>query len=337
MKELIRRLTETYGPSGHEEQIRQVIQRHLDGLVDDMRTDTLGNLIARRGARSSEPGLKVMLAAHMDEIGIVVTHIDEKGFLRFAPVGGVTPLTLLGSRALFADGTVGVFGRETRDADGDRPKIERMFLDVGAADRGGVPVNVGDVACFLRPMADLGPRLVAKALDDRIGCAVLIQTLHELDDTPHELYVVFTVQEEVGLRGAVTSTYGVAPDLAIAVDITGTGDTPEARTMAVALGKGPAIKVKDRAMLAHPRVKTLLMEAARRAGISYQMEVLERGTTDAAAMQITREGVPAGAISIATRYAHTPSEMVDYGDVMGTVRLLTALLGNPIGAEQLGF
>jgi len=244
----------------------------------------------------------------------------------------VRPLTLLGGRAVFADGTVGTFGMEKREPEEAKkiPTFDKLFLDVGAGDKESVPVKVGDVACFQRPFVAQGDRLIAKAFDDRIGCAVLIQVMRDLKETPHDVYFVFSVQEEVGLRGATTSTYGIQPDLGISVDVTRTGDTPEAHPMAVSLGAGPAIKVKDGRMLAHPAVKDLLVRTAEELGIPYQLEVLERGTTDAAAIQISREGVPAGCLSIPCRYVHTPSEMVDYNDVANAVKLLVAVLSKPI-------
>ena len=330
MKELIKKLVETYGPSGNEEQIREIIRAEIAGLADEVRTDALGNLIARR--RGSGKGKRVMLAAHTDEIGVIVTHVDEKGFLRFGPIGGLWPHTLMGGRVVFADGTVGVIGTEKIE-DENRKKViplDKLFIDVGAVDKESVPVRVGDVAGFQRPFADLGKRLVAKSFDDRIGCAILIQVMRDLKETPHDVYFVFSVQEEVGLRGAMTSAYGIEPEMGLSVDVTRTGDTPEARTMAVELGKGPAIKVKDGRMLAHPGVKRLLMETAEAIGIPYQLEVLEGGTTDATVIQVSREGVPAGCVSIPCRYVHTPSEMVDYDDVTNAVKLLVALLEKPI-------
>jgi putative aminopeptidase FrvX len=183
-------------------------------------------------------------------------------------------------------------------------------------------VRVGDAAVFERPFAVQGRRRVAKAMDDRIGCAVLVETLRRLERTPHEVHFVFSVQEETTLSGARTAAYGIEPDMAIAVDVTGTGDTPESRPMAVELGKGPAVKVQDAGMIAHPTVREWLVRAAEAAGVPYQMEVLERGTTDAAAMQLVRAGVPSGCLSIPCRYIHTPSEMVDGEDVEGAVRLL---------------
>lgn len=329
-KELVKRLTETYGPSGHEDRVRDLIQREIKGAADEVRVDALGNLIARKKGNGGSSRKKVMLAAHMDEIGVMVTHVDEKGFLRFASIGGVFPINLNGSRCLFANGVVGVFGHEKKDATRNEVKMDRMFIDVGTANSNDSPVGVGDAAGFWRDFADMGDRMIAKAMDDRIGCAVLIETMQQLKKSAHEVYFVFTVQEEVGLRGATTSAYGVQPDLAIAVDVTDTGDTPESTTMAVALGKGPAIKVKDSGMLAHVGVKNLLIETAQQARIPYQLEVLVGGTTDAMAMQTTREGIPAGVVSIPSRYVHTPSEMVDYNDVQNSVKLLVNLLSKPI-------
>ena len=257
-----------------------------------------------------------MLAAHMDEIGIVVSHVDAKGFLRFSNIGGVRPLNLNGSRVRFADGTVGVIGLEKLDEPGKVPGLERFYLDVGATDKASVKVKVGDTAGFFRPFEEVGSRLVSKAMDDRVGCAVLLQVLRDLPAaTPHDVHVVFTVQEEVGLRGATTSGYGVDPEVAIAVDVTGTGDTPECFPMAMDLGKGPAIKVRDGGMLAHVGVKDWLVRTAEGAGIPYQLEVLEGGTTDGRAIQTSRAGVPTGCVSVPTRYIHTPSEMVDLEDV----------------------
>jgi endoglucanase len=330
LKQLTRRITEAYGPSGYEQGVRDLIRDEIKGFADEVRVDALGNLIARKKGTGPTPRKKVMLAAHMDEIGVIVTHIDEKGFARFAPIGGVYPLTLFGQRCRFANGVVGVFGREVKDASATEVTLNKLFIDVGATSKDDVPVSVGDPAGFWRDFSDLGSRIVSKAMDDRIGCVVLIEVLRQLKKSPHDVYFVFTVQEEVGLRGATTSAYGVQPDLAIAVDVTGTGDTPEANTMAVQLGKGPAVKVKDAGMLAHPAVKNLLAETAREAKIPYQFEVLTGGTTDAMAMQTTREGVPAGCLSVPTRYVHTPSEMIDFNDLQNSIKLLVAVLGKQI-------
>jgi tetrahedral aminopeptidase len=328
LKDLLRKLTETYGPSGSEETIRATIRQEIEGLVDELRTDALGNLIGVK--HGSGQGLKVMLAAHMDEIGVIVTHVDEKGFLRFQPLGGVFPLNLHGGRAVFANGVTGAFGLEKLESNKDVPDLDKFFIDVGATSKDSAPVKMGDTAGFTRPFAVAADRYIAKSMDNRSGCAVLIETLRRLQGSPHEVYAVFTVQEELGLRGARTSTFGVDPDLALAIDVTATGDTPEARTMAVALGGGAAIKVKDSGMLTHPAVKELLVRTAEREKIPFQLEILDRGTTDAMAMQTTRGGVPTGAVSIPCRYLHSPSEMVDKNDLDAAVRLLVAVLSKPI-------
>jgi putative aminopeptidase FrvX len=328
LKELLRTLTDTYGPSGSEEQIGATIHEAVKGLVDETRTDALGNLICIK--HGSGQGLKVMLAAHMDEIGVMVSHIDDKGFLRFQPLGGVYPLNLHGARVVFANGVTGAFGLEKLESGKETPALDKFFIDVGATSKATAPVKIGDAAGFTRPFAEAGERYIAKSMDDRAGCTVLIETLRRLQGSPHEVYAVFTVQEELGLRGARTSSFGVDPDLALAIDVTLTGDTPEARTMAVSLGDGAAIKVKDSGMLTHAGVKEWLIRTAEKEKIPYQLEILDGGTTDATAMQTTRGGVPAGVISIPCRYVHSMSEMVDRNDLEAAARLLVAALQGPI-------
>jgi tetrahedral aminopeptidase len=328
MKPLIQKLTETFSPSGYETAIREVIRKEIKPLADEIRVDALGNLIVRKGARGKD-GKRIMLAAHMDEIGLMATHIDENGFIRFTGVGGIRPLALTGSRVRFIDGTPGVIGSDRITDSTKAPTLEQCFIDVGASGRKDCPVKVGDVCAFERPFLDLGKRLVAKSMDDRISCAILIEVLRSIKSSPHELFFVFTTQEEVGTRGATTSAFGVDPDIGLAVDVTASGDTPKGLKMEVSLGKGPAIKVKDGGMLADPRIVEWMVQAAEKAKIPCQREVLEAGTTDARAIQLVRAGVPAGCLSVPTRYIHSPSEMVDYDDVKNSVKLLVALLSAP--------
>jgi tetrahedral aminopeptidase len=333
MKSLIQNLVETASPSGYEKIIRDVIRSEVQSLADEIRVDALGNLIAEIGPIDGD-GLKIMLSAHMDEIGVMVTHIDENGFIRFLPVGGVRAATCIGGRVRFLNGQVGVIFMERLEDMTKIPSFEHLYIDVGADKRQDVTLRVGDVAAFERPFLDLGNRLVAKAMDDRISAAVLIETLRRLStenlSTPHRLSFVFSVQEEVGLRGATTAAYGLDPDLGLAVDVTGSGDTPKGLKMDVGLGKGPAIKVRDGGMLSDPRVVEWMVRTAEQAGLPYQLEVLEGGTTDARAMQLTRAGIPAGCLSIPCRYIHSPSEMVDYRDVQNAVSLLVELLTKPV-------
>lgn len=328
MKDTIQLLTETYGPSGFEERIRATIRSQVESLADEVRTTPLGSLVAVR--RGDGNGQRVMVAAHMDEIGVMVSHVDKKGFLRFARMGGVFPIHCVGARVVFADGTLGVIGIEAQRDRAKPHRLEQLYVDVGATGPDDCPVGVGDPAVFVRPFVAQGRRLIAKAMDDRIGCAILIETLRQLGKTPNELHFVFTTQEETTLSGARTAAYDVAPDLAIAVDVTGTGDTPEGWPISVELGKGPAVKVQDARMIAHPLVRDLLVRAAEAAGVPYQMEVILGGTTDASVIQLAHAGVPSGCLSIPCRYVHSPSEMVDEQDVEGAVKVLVEALSKAI-------
>ena len=330
MKQLIQKLTETYSPSGYESAIREVIRSEVEPLADEVHVDALGSLIVRKGEKGKN-GRRLMLAAHMDEIGLIATHIDENGFVRFTSLGYVRPLGLLSARVRFANGTAGLVSIEGPDLRDEKiPAYSDCFIDVGATSAGVCPVKVGDVATFQRPFLDLGARLVAKSIDDRVGCAVLIETLRSLKTSPHELYFVFTTQEEVGTRGAGTSAFGIDPEIGLAVDVTLSGDTPRNKSMVIGLGKGPAVKVKDIGMVADPRIVEWMCRTAEKRHIPYQREVLDGGSTDARAIQMIRSGVPSGCLSIPTRYVHTSSEMVDYQDVQDSVRLMVALLSAPL-------
>ena len=329
MRTLIEELCNVYGPSGQEEQIRAAISRLLEGTVDSLQTDRLGNLIARkRPSASSSTGKRVMLAAHMDEIGVMVTHVDAQGFCRFTTVGGVLTNALIGSRVHFANGVEGTFGMEGSPLARERPTPQNLFLDVGAIAKADARVQVGDTAVFRSGFGAVGDRLFAPNLDDRIGCAVQIQALRELENSPHEILAVFTAQEEVGARGATAAGYGLDPEIVLAIDVTATGDFPQATPMEVALGKGPAIKIMDRRMISHPTVRRWLETTAQAHDLPYQLEVLEIGSTDASAVQISRAGVPAGTISIPCRYVHTPSQVADYNDAGNAVRLLVNALSS---------
>ncbi len=328
MKNLVKKLTEAYGPSGFEGQVRDLIRAEVEDIADEVRTDSMGNLfVLKKGKDSSK---RVLLAAHMDEIGLMVSHIDKKGFLRFTPIGGVSPLRLVGARVLFANGVVGGIGLEDLEDSSKVPGMDKMFIDVGARDKESCPVKVGDAAAFARPFEERQGRWIAKAFDDRIGCAILIQVLKKLTQPLYDTYFVFTAQEEVGLRGARVAAFALEPAFAIAVDVTDTGDTPESHPMAVELGKGPAIKVMDYGMVVHQGMKNWLVKVAEEAKIPYQLEVLEFGTTDAYAIQTTKEGVPSGVVSIPTRYVHSGSETLDEEDVMNSIRLLLELLSKPV-------
>lgn len=326
--DLIKKLVEAYGPSGFEDVMRDLIRPEIEAHADDVRVDAMGNLIARR--KGDESGLKVMLAAHMDEIGLMVTHVTEEGFLRFTNIGGIYPHTLMGNRVQFADGTIGVIYSEKLEGSRKVHGLDKHYIDVGAGSREECPIGVGDAAGFSRTFLAQGNFLSAKSMDDRIGCAVAIEALQRLEETPHDVYVVFSAQEEVGTRGAQAAANAIEPDVGIAIDVTSTGDTPEAPTMAVKLGQGPAIKVKDSGMIAHSGLVRLMRQRAQAADIPYQLEVLDGGSTDARSMQIAGPGCAAGTLSIPCRYVHSQSETVDAQDVENSVRLLVEILSGPI-------
>ncbi len=326
MNELIKNLTEAWGPSGFEHKVRALITEEVAGLADEIRVDALGSLICRMGSG----GTKVMVAAHMDEIGLMITHVDEKGFMRFTNIGGLRRAALYGNRVRFENGVTGTISAEGRGWAG-LPKLEEFYIDVSTGAEDGPGVGVGDAAGFWRQMETRGRRVVAKALDDRIGCVVGIEAMRRLKDTAHEVYFVFTVQEEVGLRGARPAAFGLDPDIGISLDVTGTGDTPKGTKMDVELGKGAAIKVNDGGHIVPPFIKNLMVERAKEANIPYQLEVLPGGTTDAAGIQLSRAGVPSGCISIPTRYVHTVSETADLDDIQASVDLLVEILTKPIG------
>ncbi|TZE81160.1 M42 family metallopeptidase [Calorimonas adulescens] len=328
MKELLKRLTSAYGPSGNEEEIREVIREEIKGYVDEIRVDTLGNLIAvKRGN-----GSKVMLAAHMDQIGLIVTYIDDRGFLRFAPVGGLGVTDLVDRKVRFKNGTVGVVSYENEIKEIKDVTINNMYIDIGASSREDAlsMVKIGDVAVYYTPFGENRGKCTSCAMDDRAACALLIETIRNLKDSPHEIYFVFTVQEELGLRGATTAAYAIEPYAAVAVDVTDTGDTPKSVPMAVKLGAGPAIKVFDNSVMVHPAMKNIMVDEAEKLGIPYQLEVLKHGGTDSGAIALSRNGVPTGALSIPCRYIHSDSEMVDISDIEKGVRLLTGMLHDGI-------
>jgi len=328
VKDLIRKLVEAWGPSGFEHHVCDLIRTEVADYADEIIVDPLGSLLCRVGSG----GTKVMVAAHMDEIGVMVTFVEPKsGYLRFSSIGGLLNSSLLGSRVRFEDGTIGVIGAPDYFGSGrtNAPEIDAFYIDVSDGN-GTTPILPGSPAIFWRTMDERGSRLIAKSMDDRVGCAVAIETMRRLNRaTPNEVYFVFTVQEEVGLRGARPAAYSINPDLAIALDVTTTGDMIKNGRVPVSLGGGAAIKIHDTGHVVPPAVRDWMIARAEADGIPYQLELITIGTTDAAGIQTARAGVPSGCISIPCRFVHTTSETVDINDVEACVQLLTGLLSNP--------
>ncbi|HAV92140.1 TPA: aminopeptidase [candidate division WOR-3 bacterium] len=335
MKQLIRALTDIIGPSSYEELVADYIEKILKkNKTLEIRRDAMGNLIARRKGN----GKKIMLAAHMDEIGFMVKHIDKNGFLRFAVVGGIFNHNIIENHVKFTNGVEGVIGIEPKSFNWkDVPAAEKMFIDIGAKSRAEAEklVSIGSLAGMKATFVDMGKRISTKTLDDRIGCAMLMEIAKQDIKGKNDIYFVFTTQEEVGLRGAKTSAFGISPDFAIAIDVTDTGDLPESHIMEVSLGKGPAIKVMDAGMVVRKPVIDFMKETAEKNKIPYQLEILQGGSTDAMAIQTNKDGVLAGVISIPTRYIHSQAEMCDMDDVENGTKLIKEMV--EIDLSKRGF
>ena len=327
MKTLLRTLTQIPAPSGREDELRAVVQKLIQPYADEVRVDALGNLIARKG-KIAKNGKRLMLAAHLDEVGLIVSHVDAAGFARFSVFGVLHQNRRVGARVKFLNGAQGVIGLEKNSDQKDRaPSLDKYFIDTGATSPKDSPVKIGDVAVFDAEFQDLGQRVLSKALDNRVGVALLIESLRNLKSGPHEIYFVFTAQEEVGVRGAGPAAYGLDPEIGLSVDVTPASDTPAASLRnPIALGKGPALKIKDSLMVSDPRLVDALTRLAQKNRLPLQMEVLEGGSTDARAIQISRSGARVAGLSIPVRYGHSPSEMADWGDIHNAGRLLAALL-----------
>lgn len=317
---LIETLCRAHGPSGDEEEVRTAIAGLARPFADEISTDFLGNLIVRK--RGSGP--KILFAAHMDSIGLIVTHIEEKGFLRCGRLGGISPDEAAFTPIRFKNGVRGAFVKEEK-AEFEKLKLDECFIDIGAGSREEAEalVQVGDTAVYDGPTYISNRKVISPYLDNRISCAVLLLALEKLERCSCDLYFVFTVQEEVGARGVRTAAYGIDPDWGIVVDVTDPDDTPGTKKYGnVQLGKGAAVKLMDRSIICHPEAVRELEQAAHAAGVAFQREIMRDGGTDAGAIHTTRMGVRTGGISIPCRYVHTPVETVDVADVEACVALL---------------
>jgi endoglucanase len=319
---LLQTLNACHGPSGDEGGVAETIAALAAPHAHEHWVDPMGNLIVHRRGQ----GAKVLFAAHMDSIGMIVTHIEEEGFLRFGKVGGLDLTALLYTPVRFANGARGLIAAD-QDADKKKLGVEDLFIDIGAKSRQETEglVHIGDTAVFDAPTFAAGERIVSPYLDNRISCAVLLEALERLEDSPNDLYFVFTAQEEVGTRGAKTAAYAVDPDYAVAVDVTLSDDVPGAKHSGSSVqGRGAAVKVMDSSVICHPKMVEQLTALAREQDIPFQSDVIRSGGTDAGPIHVSRAGVYTGGISIPCRYIHTPTEMVERTDVEACVRLVTA-------------
>jgi putative aminopeptidase FrvX len=331
--EALEKLSNANGVTGREGEVRELMKKYLKPYVDEIREDRLGNLIAFKKGNKDAP--TVMLAAHMDEVGLMVKNIKKKGFLQFAKVGGIDDRVLLAQKVIVHTDKgplTGVVGSKPPhiQTEAEQKKVidaDRLFIDVGAKDKNEAEkmgVQVGDVVSFDTKFVRISENFVlGKALDDRVGCAMMIETLRRLQKVDCNVYAVGTIQEEVGLRGATIAAFQVAPDVCIVLESTVAGDMPgvEEGKAPAKMGEGPVLTVADAGLIAHPKVLRLLIDSAKENKIPYQLETGIKGSTDAARIALSREGVPSGVISVATRYIHSPAAILNLDDVEKTVKL----------------
>jgi tetrahedral aminopeptidase len=344
MIELIRTLTALSGPSGYEHSVSYFLKEYLASKVDEVTIDPIGNVIARK--KGTKPGPTILLTAHMDEIGFIVKKIEANGLLRFEKLGGhddrillAQPVIVMGAHGE-VPGLIGTISAHYAKFD-DAAKVRKhtqLYVDIGAASKEevmnlgieiGTPITWGSEFQVFGPSDK--PKICSKALDDRAGCAVLVQVLEELQEESFagELVFLFAVQEEVGLRGAKTAAEHIRADAAIAVDTTAVSDTlEEIMDQTLALGKGTGIKVIDFSLIVHKTMKDLLIKLSKENNIPYQLEVFPGIGTDGGAVNYANKGIPTGVLSIPSRYAHSPVEVVDLEDVIATKELLKCFILN---------
>lgn len=334
--ELLRKVCEIPGAPGYETLIRDFIHGRLKNLADEISVDKMGNLIAVRRGRKRH---KVMSAAHMDEIGFIVTHIDDQGYLRFHTLGGFDPKTLTAQRVIVhgKKDLIGVMGSKpvhlmSADEKNKAPQLKDYFIDLGMpAKEVHKWIRVGNPVTRERSLIEMGNCVNCKSLDNRVSVYILLDSLSQLvrSELPYDYYAAFTVQEEVGTRGAIVAAHHVEPDLAIALDTTIAFDTPGAASheRVTSLGKGAAIKIMDSSTICDPRMVSFLQDTADRHKISWQSEILPAGGTDTSALQRNgKSGAIAGAISVPTRHIHQVIETVDKNDILSCTRLLSTAL-----------
>jgi endoglucanase len=338
MVEVLEKLSNANGVTGREDEVRELIKEHLKPYVDEVREDKLGNLIAFKKGSKDAP--TVMLAAHMDEVGLMIKNIKKKGFLQFTKVGGIDDRILLAQKVVVhtdkgpLKGVVGCKPVHIQ-TDEERKKVinaDKLFIDIGAKDKEEAEemgVQVGDVVSFDTKFACLSDKVVlGKALDNRAGCAIMIEAMKRLQKVDCNVYAVGTIQEEVGLRGATIAAFQLKPDVGIALDTTVAGDTPgvaEGEAPAK-MGNGPVVTVADAGLIVHPKLLRLLIDAAKENKIPHQLETGIRGTTDAARIALSREGIPSGVIAAATRYIHSPVALMNLDDAEKAVELVVAAI-----------
>ena len=328
---MLKTLTKTFGVSGREGEINKVISEMVADYADEITTDGIDNLIVfKEGVGKNKK--KIMVSAHKDEIGFMVMAIDDNGFLTVRNVGGIDVMATYSNKIIFKNGTMGIMGLKNGPGD-PKQGITDMYVDIGATSKKDAEkkVKVGDVAGYYGELIKLrNGRVASKAIDDRIGCYISIQSLMQIDKPYNDMYFVFSSQEELGLRGATVASRGIKPDIGVAVDITGAYDVPGSKSGNMKLGEGAAIKVMDRSVICDENVVDTMIKICEESKIKYQMDILPSGGTDAGAMNISNDGVRTGGISIPSRNGHSPVCVVDMKDVKACINLLTGFSATEI-------
>ncbi len=339
---LLSRICETPGVPGYENKIRDLIIQEVSPYVDSVSVDNMGNVTAFKKGKEAK---KVMIAAHMDEIGFMVTHVDDNGFCRFHTLGGFDPKTLTSQRVVVhgEKDLIGVMGSKpihimSAEERTKAPKISDYFIDLGLpADEAKMLVPVGSPVTRERSLVEMGDCVNCKSIDNRISVFILIETLKHMKEPAYDVYGVFTVQEEVGIRGAQVATLKIQPDIGLGLDTTIAFDTPGSspHERVTTLGEGTAIKIMDASAICDPRMISFLKKTADSHKIMWQPEILTAGGTDTSGIQrMTAGGAITGAISIPTRHIHSVIEMAHKSDIKGSIDLLTAALENMNELEQ---
>ena len=338
--DVLERLSNACGVAGREEEVRALMKGLMKPHVDEVKEDKLGNIIGIRKGKEGAP--KVMLAAHMDEIGLMVKNITKEGFVHFTKIGGIDDRILVAQKVLVhtGKGTItGVIGSKPPHIlkEEEKKKVieaDKLFIDVGATnkkDAQKIGLRIGDPISFDIKFTRVGKdAVVGKAFDDRVGCAALIETLKRLRKVNCTVYAVGTIQEEVGLRGATVAAFQLRPDVGLALDVTVAGDVPGVQEVEapIKMRKGPSLTVTDYGLITHPKVLKWFIDAAEESKVPYQLETGLGGTTDAARIALSREGVPSGVISIPTRYIHSPVSLLSLKDLENTVKLTVAAINS---------
>lgn len=337
--EILERLSNACGVAGREAEVREIMKELLKPSVDEIKEDKLGNVIGIKRGREGAP--TIMLAAHMDEIGLMVKNVTKRGFLQFTKIGGIDDRILIAQKVIVhtnkgpIPGIVGSKPPHLLKEEEKKKVIESsdLFIDIGAKDKEDAQkmgARIGDPMSFDIKFTRVGREAaIGKAFDDRAGCAAMIQVMGRLPELDCTLYAVGTIQEEVGLRGATTAAFHLYPDVGIALDVTIAGDVPGIKEVEapIRMGKGPSLTVADRGLITHPKVLRLLIDAAEKNNIPFQLEAGLPGATDAAKIALTKEGVPSGVISIPTRYIHSPASILSLRDLENAVKLAVAAAG----------